>query len=299
MVGAAAGGRDRGLKAGRERPVRPRGGAASGLLNRVGQGGPIVVMAQLSFRARVTGAEEATAVAPAKETPAQANEPAARKAARRCPCFDEAGLRKLLPGNEPEVQVFGETSCLAQSGERVLVLSIVGAEDPARTIAAPSGSGCRTEPVDARGARGAGPARPGAERSPARPSAGPPGPCATIEPAKVATSPSADCDACREERAVKEVLLLVGPKGAGETTIGQLLATELGMRFLRVEPLFLQVPSELGPAHPDHGRHGFEAVALEAGAALEGCLRSRLLLHGRFQDAFVSSLIRPPAGPPA
>ena len=47
------------------------------------------------------------------------------------------------------------------------------------------------------------------------------------------------------------------------------------------------------------GNAASQAVALKAGAALEGCLRSRFLVHGRFQDAFVYSLIRPPAKPPA
>ena len=36
-----------------------------------------------------------------------------------------------------------------------------------------------------------------------------------------------------------------------------------------------------------------QAVALKTGALLEGCLRSRFLVHGQFQDAFVYSLIRP------
>ena len=36
-----------------------------------------------------------------------------------------------------------------------------------------------------------------------------------------------------------------------------------------------------------------QAVAVKAGASLEGCLRSRFLVHGQFQDVFVYSLIRP------
>jgi RimJ/RimL family protein N-acetyltransferase len=36
-----------------------------------------------------------------------------------------------------------------------------------------------------------------------------------------------------------------------------------------------------------------QAVAVKTGATLEGCLRSRFLVHGQFQDAFVYSLIRP------
>ncbi len=40
-----------------------------------------------------------------------------------------------------------------------------------------------------------------------------------------------------------------------------------------------------------------QAVALKAGAALEGRLRCRFLVHGRFQDAFVYSIIRPSQDP--
>lgn len=41
------------------------------------------------------------------------------------------------------------------------------------------------------------------------------------------------------------------------------------------------------------GNRASQAVAVKAGAALEGRLRCRFLVHGRFQDAFVYSLIRP------
>ena len=48
------------------------------------------------------------------------------------------------------------------------------------------------------------------------------------------------------------------------------------------------------------GNERSRAVASRAGAALEGRLRSRFLVHGRFQDAFVYSVIRPsPPEPPA
>lgn len=59
---------------------------------------------------------------------------------------------------------------------------------------------------------------------------------------------------------MKRVIVLVGPKGAGKSTIGDLLQTELGVRFVRVEPVFLAVRETLGPSHPDYERRGFEAV---------------------------------------
>ena len=40
-----------------------------------------------------------------------------------------------------------------------------------------------------------------------------------------------------------------------------------------------------------------QAVAVKAGATLEGHLRCRFLVHGQFQDAFVYSIIRPSQDP--
>ena len=59
---------------------------------------------------------------------------------------------------------------------------------------------------------------------------------------------------------MKQLLVLVGLKGAGKSTIGHLLATELGIHFLRVEPLFLEVRAQLGAAHPQFEQLGFQRV---------------------------------------
>ncbi len=67
---------------------------------------------------------------------------------------------------------------------------------------------------------------------------------------------------------MKRVIVLVGLKGAGKSTIGHLLSDELGIHFVRVEPLFLEVRDRLGAAHPDYERQGFEAVLARITEAL-------------------------------
>ncbi|MBL0211186.1 MAG: AAA family ATPase [Holophagaceae bacterium] len=67
---------------------------------------------------------------------------------------------------------------------------------------------------------------------------------------------------------MKKIVILVGPKGAGKSTIGQLLATELGLHFLRVEPLFLRVRAELGASHPDFEPRGLASVLASVKEAL-------------------------------
>ncbi len=67
---------------------------------------------------------------------------------------------------------------------------------------------------------------------------------------------------------MKKVIVLVGPKGAGKTTIGRFLEAELGIEFFCVEPLFLEVRARLGASHPDLERQGFEAVLASLGDAL-------------------------------
>lgn len=68
---------------------------------------------------------------------------------------------------------------------------------------------------------------------------------------------------------MKQVIVLVGPKGAGKSTIGQILATDLGIHFLRVEPIFLDVRARLGPSHPRFEEAGFEVVMEAVREALE------------------------------
>lgn len=55
-------------------------------------------------------------------------------------------------------------------------------------------------------------------------------------------------------------IVLVGPKGAGKSTIGDMLEKRLDIRFVRVEPVFKSVHDLLGASHPDYERRGFEAV---------------------------------------
>ncbi|MBI2390181.1 MAG: hypothetical protein HYV09_11385 [Deltaproteobacteria bacterium] len=58
----------------------------------------------------------------------------------------------------------------------------------------------------------------------------------------------------------RRVIVLVGPKGAGKSTIGALIERELGVAFVRVEPIFLRVREAIGADHPELERRGFQAV---------------------------------------
>ena len=59
---------------------------------------------------------------------------------------------------------------------------------------------------------------------------------------------------------MKRIIVLVGLKGAGKSTIGQLIENRLGAPFVRVEPIYLQVRLRLGPEHPDLECQGFRAI---------------------------------------
>ena len=67
---------------------------------------------------------------------------------------------------------------------------------------------------------------------------------------------------------MKRLIVLVGPKGAGKSTIGQLLEVRLGIPFIRVEPVYMQVRTALGPEHPDLERQGFQAILNHLAQAL-------------------------------
>lgn len=58
----------------------------------------------------------------------------------------------------------------------------------------------------------------------------------------------------------RRVIVLVGPKGAGKSTIGALIERELGVSFVRVEPIFLRVRDALGADHPELEQRAFAAV---------------------------------------
>jgi predicted ABC-type ATPase len=61
------------------------------------------------------------------------------------------------------------------------------------------------------------------------------------------------------------VVVLVGPKGAGKTFVGALAEAELGVRFLRVEPIFLehQRTSALAGAARDADGYAKVRVAID------------------------------------
>jgi shikimate kinase len=59
---------------------------------------------------------------------------------------------------------------------------------------------------------------------------------------------------------MRHVIVLVGLKGSGKSTIGKLLEARLGIPFIRVEPVYLHVRNTLGASHSDLEREGFRAI---------------------------------------
>ena len=68
-----------------------------------------------------------------------------------------------------------------------------------------------------------------------------------------------------------EILLLVGPKGAGKTTIGRILERQVGAYFLEVELIAKRVLDATGGViNEDYARQAFEAIAAEVLAISDG-----------------------------
>ena len=57
---------------------------------------------------------------------------------------------------------------------------------------------------------------------------------------------------------MKTVVILIGPKGAGKTTIGKLLAEKIKARFLDVEMLLMEYCSKHSVEPSEIPRHGYE-----------------------------------------
>lgn len=73
---------------------------------------------------------------------------------------------------------------------------------------------------------------------------------------------------------LKKLVILVGPKGSGKTFVGTLAAKELGHRFLRVEPIFLENlrASRLTGEALDEEGYSKVTAAVHAELAGSGCL---------------------------
>lgn len=83
----------------------------------------------------------------------------------------------------------------------------------------------------------------------------------------------------------KTVVILVGPKGSGKTFTGGLVSEELGLRFLRVEPIFLDNMRSSRLTGEALNREGFSKVA--AAVATELSATSCLVIEATgASDAF-------------
>ncbi|MFA3919328.1 AAA family ATPase [Ruegeria hyattellae] len=56
------------------------------------------------------------------------------------------------------------------------------------------------------------------------------------------------------------IILLVGPKGAGKTYLASRMEDEIGISFLRVEPIWLELMKEMRPGSSDFDIEGLSRV---------------------------------------
>lgn len=62
-----------------------------------------------------------------------------------------------------------------------------------------------------------------------------------------------------------DILLLIGPKGSGKSTLGRMLEVFAGVHFLEAEPIAAQVLARLGGViDENYAIHAFAAIAAEA-----------------------------------
>ena len=67
----------------------------------------------------------------------------------------------------------------------------------------------------------------------------------------------------------KTIILLVGPKGSGKTYLASRMEAELGIGFVRVEPIWLSLSAEISPGTAQFDEEGQSRVISAAHEALE------------------------------
>ena len=101
--------------------------------------------------------EEATVLSLLEKAVADTANPATAAKASRCPHFDEALIRKLIPGKKVTIEQYGVNSCLAKNENNAIVMfSRIADVDEATMaqIARSSASGCTAELIPALGEYG-------------------------------------------------------------------------------------------------------------------------------------------------
>ncbi|MCK6692936.1 MAG: ATP-binding protein [Thermoanaerobaculia bacterium] len=68
---------------------------------------------------------------------------------------------------------------------------------------------------------------------------------------------------------MKRIFILIGPKGSGKSFIGSSIQESLGIRFLRVEDIALQVKNNRAFNHPDYVKDVFSAIEQAVRAQLQ------------------------------
>jgi len=118
--------------------------------------GKVEVNGSLVLQRPIGPAERAAAEKLIQAALAIADDTRTLQAANKCPYFDAALIRRLLPDKDYEENVYGENSCMAQAGSKAIILQIVAdarADQIAQNMGATS-DGCKSEDLPGLGKSG-------------------------------------------------------------------------------------------------------------------------------------------------
>ena len=122
-----------------------------------GHHGKVVVIGSAVMAKAITPAQRGAILSLAQAALAVADDPRAVAAASQCPYFDEATIKRLLPGKDFNENVYGSNSCMAQASGKAVIVSVIAdadADQVAANMSSMTDGGCSSEPQPQLGTAG-------------------------------------------------------------------------------------------------------------------------------------------------